>query len=244
MRDKSIFHSSIFYFVLIGLVYFCFNLHFSKSNLFLLYDSKRFYVAGVVLLACLWIILSKSVRYRIIRELQLLPMSIKLLFSVFTLSVIISTFNSNSVIFSVHHSLYYSGLFLLCCVLYQATNGQAAQIFKFNIVLSFLLFISVGIAFWLSVYFGQSVNNHTILSFSNPRFLNQVQVWLGIPLLYLSVLAVRRQKSSKIASTPISTSTLIHPLPGFKPGTFRLEGWCAIHSATVPFLMSDLNLLS
>ena len=209
MRDKSIFHSSIFYFVLVGLVYFCFNLHFSKNNLFLLYDSKRFYVAGVVLLACVWIILSKSTRYSIIRELQLLPVSIKLLFSVFTLAVLISTFNSNNVTFSVHYLLYYSGLFLLCCVLYQATHGQSAQIFKFNIVLSFLLFISVGFAFWLSVYFGQSVNKHTILSFSNPRFLNQVQVWLVIPLLYLSVLALKRQKSSRTTSFALMSSVAV-----------------------------------
>ncbi|MBY5946356.1 O-antigen ligase family protein [Photobacterium rosenbergii] len=111
--------------------------------------------------------------------------------------------------FSLHYLLYYSGLFMLCCVLYQATHGQAGQIFKFNIVLSFLLFISVGVAFWVSVYFGQSVNNHTILSFSNPRFLNQVQVWLVIPLLYLSVLALKRQKSSRTTSFALMLSVAV-----------------------------------
>ena len=209
MRDKSIFHSSIFYFVLIGLVYFCFNLHFTKNNIFLLYDSKRFYVAGTVVLSCAWVIVSKNIRYNIIMILRSLPMSIKLMLIVFALSVLISTFSSNKMVYSLYHLLYFFGLFLLCCILYQAAYNQVSKIYIFYVLLSFLLFISIGLAFWLSIYFGLDVNINTILSFSNPRFLNQVQVWIIIPLLYLTVLALKRQKGNRIVSVALMLSVSV-----------------------------------
>ena len=175
-------------------------MNFTKNNIFLLYDSKRFYVVGVILFTCLYVIFSKSTRYKVIMTLNSLPMSIKLPLILFALSVLISTFSSNSMIYSLHHLLYFFGLFLLCCILYQATYNKVSKIYEFYILISFLLFISIGSAFWLSIYFGLDVNINTILSFANPRFLNQVQVWLIIPLLYLSILALRRHQINRIIS--------------------------------------------
>ncbi|WEM45616.1 O-antigen ligase family protein (plasmid) [Photobacterium sp. DA100] len=120
-----------------------------------------------------------------------------------------STFNSDDVVFSARYFLYYLGLFFLCCALYNTVTNQVSQMYRFFAVISILLFLSVGMAFWLRIYFELEVNIHTIFSFSNPRFLNQIQVWLVIPLLYMSILNIKRNKNIIILNFALMLSVAV-----------------------------------
>ncbi|MGF1734579.1 O-antigen ligase family protein [Photobacterium satsumensis] len=211
MLRKSLLYNIIIYFVLIGLIYFCFNLHFSKNNLYLLYDSKRFYVGTVILLSCVFILVSKNIRNGIAHAVMDVPVWVKILIIMFALSMFISTLNSNKLAYSIHYYLYYAGLSILCCLLYDAVVQQKTQIYSLFCLLAILLFLSVGMAFWLTIYFGLDVNKYTMLSFSNPRFLNQVQIWLIVPLLYLAVLNEIRKRNNYFISLGLllSVATII-----------------------------------
>lgn len=73
-------------------------------------------------------------------------------------------------------------------------------------VITFCLFLSVAVAFYYRVKVGLPVNLRTILSFVNPRFMNQVHVWLIIPLAYLALLHKLRSRPSLIYTTLLSLS--------------------------------------
>ncbi|MCG6282432.1 O-antigen ligase domain-containing protein, partial [Vibrio diabolicus] len=69
-----------------------------------------------------------------------------------------------------------------------------ANLMGLALLLNGLLFFSVASAFWLLLYHREAVSNSTFFGFANPRFINQVHVWLVLPMAYLVVRARRRNR--------------------------------------------------
>ncbi|GAM69845.1 hypothetical protein JCM19236_5143 [Vibrio sp. JCM 19236] len=87
---------------------------------------------------------------------------------------------------------YYLGLLLLCTTL--TLNKHNKLIFELIALISALCFLSVFLGFVVSILYGDGETVWTILSYTNPRMMNQVQVWLIAPSLYL-VLVSRSLKA-------------------------------------------------
>ncbi|PSW15810.1 hypothetical protein C9J01_01990 [Photobacterium rosenbergii] len=211
MLQKSTLDNILLFFVFVGVIYFSLNFNFSKSDIFLLYDSKRFYVITLILLSSLFILLNSKVRTSAINDIQSLSLWVKGVLLLLLSGVLISSINSENYLYTLNYNLYYLGLFFLLCLMYQVLKKKKTGLYHLYAIISVLLFLSVAIAFWILVFLDLKVNIHTILSFSNPRFLNQVQVWLIIPLLYLAVLNKKRNKTNILVSISlvVNVATII-----------------------------------
>ncbi|MCG6450794.1 O-antigen ligase domain-containing protein, partial [Vibrio parahaemolyticus] len=107
---------------------------------------------------------------------------------------LIATLLSDYRISALTHWFYLVGLFLLLSVFFDYFRVARANLMGLALLLNGLLFFSVASAFWLLLYHREAVNNSTFFGFANPRFINQVHVWLVLPMAYLAVRARRRNR--------------------------------------------------
>ncbi|MBC7002821.1 O-antigen ligase family protein [Photobacterium sp. BZF1] len=195
MVDNKSYHNIVIFVLVMGLILFSFNIYIMRDEAQLLYDSKRFYVLGVIILSLVFILISKENRSEIVNSLVQLSGFNKFLLLMFIISTTVSTLQSNTIYYYSNFS-YLVGMMLLCCFLKGNVETDRYKLFQLSAVLLVLLFSSVSLFFLLRLYYNLDTNLHTIFSFVNPRFLNQVQVWLVIPTLYLVILSSIRNRSS------------------------------------------------
>lgn len=96
---------------------------------------------------------------------------------------------------------------LTAFVLFLGMSKFRGEMLNLFVIFMFLLFLSVASAYWISVFNQIDTSIHSILSFGNPRFLNQVQVWISLPVLYLAILSkFRNGKNYKLLIAILSAN--------------------------------------
>lgn len=197
MLIGSLFQRIILVFFYVSLILLCFNIFIPRDQVIYTYDIKRFFSLFTVAIFFIVVILSSSIREYIYNSANSLPYPIKICSLIFIITLFISDlFNSSYVFYSYLYDLYFIGIVGLVFLFLNEFQKSISIYFVMACLITYCLFASVAIAFYLRVSHGLYVNYHTILSFANPRFLNQVQIWFVLPILYLSVREKIRKKSS------------------------------------------------
>lgn len=193
----SICQRIILVFFYVSLIFLCFNIFIPRDQVIYTYDIKRFFSLFAVAIFFITVILFSTIREYIYNSFNSLPYPIKLCSSTFIITLLVSDlFNSSYVFYSYLYDLYFIGIVGLAFLFLNEFQKSKSIYFVMACLITYCLFASVAVAFYLRVSNGLYVNYYTILSFANPRFLNQVQVWFILPILYLSVREQIRKKSS------------------------------------------------
>lgn len=193
----SICQRIILVFFYVSLIFLCFNIFIPRDQVIYTYDIKRFFSLFTVAIFFIVVILFSTIREYIYNSVNSLACPIKICSSIFIIILLISDlFNSLYVFYSYLYDLYFIGIVGLVFLFLNEFQKSKSIYFVMACLITYCLFASVAVAFYLRVSHGLYVNYHTILSFANPRFLNQVQIWFVLPILYLSVREKIRKKSS------------------------------------------------
>ncbi len=181
----------------VSVIWLCFNIFIPRDQVIYTYDFKRFFSLFTATIFFIVVIISSSVREYIFNSVTSLPYLIKVCSLIFIFSLLISDFfNSSYVFYSYLYDFYFIGIIGLVFLFLNDFQKRKSIYFVMACLVTYCLFASVAVAFYLRVSHGLYVNYHTILSFANPRFLNQVQIWFVLPILYLSVREQIRKKSA------------------------------------------------
>lgn len=165
---------------LIGIAAFSFNLFIFQDDSVLLYDYKRIFVCGLVVLNSLLVSLSSQQRTQTLSQISSIDKRILSLLGALLLFAIIANLVGYYPIRGFIDLSYYLGLLLLCTTL--TLNKHNKLIFELIALISVLCFLSVFLGFVVSILYGDGETVWTILSYTNPRMMNQVQIWLIAPL--------------------------------------------------------------
>ncbi|MGL6258303.1 O-antigen ligase family protein [Vibrio sp. WXL210] len=196
MRQQHPLITNLLILFLMGIALFAFNPFIAREETLLLYDSKRFFAMAVIGLSLAAIALMPSVRQSIVASWQSLSLTTQSLVGVFLASSLIATLFALYPLGAVTHWLYLIGLTALLFTLQPIAYRERKRVWLYFCWISVLLFLSVALGFWMRLGQGLNVSQSTILSFVNPRFLNQVQIWLVIPIAYLVILQTRQGTST------------------------------------------------
>lgn len=187
-----------------SLIVFSFNVFIPRNQLLIIYDSKRLVVSLLLILFAAGLVVSARIRQPVIKVYQSLEQPVKGLVVVFVVSSMIATALSHYSISAPTQWFYLMGLFLLLGLFNSYFQSSRSVLFNLAMLLNVLLFLSVAVAFWTLLYHRVPVGTTTFYGFSNPRFINQVQVWLILPMAYLAVRALRRKKSAFLPLLSVS----------------------------------------
>ena len=171
----------------LGLVFFSFNTYIPRDNLILLYDSKRFFICFLLIINSIFICSSNILRKQHIELWLELSSRIKTLILVFFVFVAISTINAELTIPAVYDLAFLVSALLLVTTITLVSKEYTREILITLTLISVLLFLSVVSFVWLQLYHGYDITIHSTFGFTNIRFLNRIQVWLIIPIVYLYV---------------------------------------------------------
>ncbi|AXX58971.1 O-antigen ligase family protein [Vibrio vulnificus] len=180
--------------LLLGLVVFSFNPFLDRNDLLPLYDSKRLFVLFLLQITTLIVLFSTQQRQRIIDHWCSLTLLHRGLLSLFIASSLLATWLARYPLAAVLQWFYLAGLVLMLFVLRDVVKKQQARWFEYTLWLSAFLFLSIALAFWIRIVHQLNVNNFTLFGFANPRFLNQIHIWLIFPVVYLAAIAMKRGK--------------------------------------------------
>ncbi len=172
---------------LIGIAAFSFNLFIFQDDSVLLYDYKRIFVCTLVVLNASLILLSSSQRAWTLSSIASIDRKILSLIGILFIFSLIANLIGFYPMRGLVDLVYYLGLLLLCITFVQ--SKQSKLIFELISLISVLCFLSVFLGFIVSILYGEGKNIWTILSYTNPRMMNQVQVWLIPPSVYLIVIS-------------------------------------------------------
>ncbi|EKO3930374.1 O-antigen ligase domain-containing protein [Vibrio fluvialis] len=187
-----------------SLIVFSFNVFIPRNQLLFIYDSKRLVVSLLLILFAAGLVMSARIRQPVIKVYQSLELPVKGLVVVFIVFSMIATALSHYSVSAPTQWFYLAGLFLLLGLFNSYFQSSRSVLFNLALLLNVLLFLSVAVAFWTLLYHRVPVGTTTFYGFSNPRFINQVQVWLILPMAYLAVRALRRKKSAFLPLLSVS----------------------------------------
>ncbi|MBY8257060.1 O-antigen ligase domain-containing protein [Vibrio fluvialis] len=187
-----------------SLIVFSFNVFIPRNQLLFIYDSKRLVVSLLLILFAAGLVMSARIRQPVIKVYQSLEQPVKGLVVVFVVFSMIATALSHYSVSAPSQWFYLVGLFLLLGLFNSYFQSSRSVLFNLAMLLNVLLFLSVAVAFWTLLYHRVPVGTTTFYGFSNPRFINQVQVWLILPMAYLAVRALRRKKSAFLPLLSVS----------------------------------------
>lgn len=190
----SLFTRTLLTLILSGLVVFSFNPFLDRSDLLPLYDSKRLFVIAVIQILTLALLFSAKLRQRVIEHGLSLSRPNQIWIATLVVFTLIATWLARYPIAATLQWFYLAGLVLLIFALRDVLKRQQARLFEYAIWLSLFLFLSIALAFWIRIVHQLSVNNFTLFGFANPRFLNQIHIWLIFPVVYLAAIALKRGK--------------------------------------------------
>lgn len=189
------------YFLICILFGFLFHILFSfvlpNTNSVNLYDGKRFFVMMMLGLAWLSLCSHRNLS-NIKRRWKELDSTTQYLVSFLFIGVCFSFFYAQYPITAITQSLYLFGLVLLVFLMSICFYKKAKWFCYFVYLAAMVLILDVTLPFWVRIYLDMEVNKFTILNFSNPRFLNQIHVWLIFPLVYFTFLNIKRKRYPKL----------------------------------------------
>lgn len=195
MRRSALWQTLIIKLTLWSLIIFSFNVFIPRNQVLLIYDSKRLVVCLLIMLFAVGLLYSARLRQSVIALYGSLEQPTRTFAFGFAVLSLIATLLSDYRISALTHWFYLVGLFLLLSVFFDYFFRVArANLMGLALLLNGLLFFSVASAFWLLLYHHEAVSNSTFFGFANPRFINQVHVWLVLPMAYLAVRARRRNR--------------------------------------------------
>ncbi|WP_261815589.1 O-antigen ligase family protein [Vibrio gallicus] len=175
---------------LLSIMLFSFNLYVLPDEPVLVYDSKRLLLCGLIVAGCVWVLIASSVRQRVVGRIAgINPVMQGLLAVFFSLAFaadLLGLFPDKA----LPLYFYYCGLLILT-LLFSLEKPRYDTFKAFSGIIIFC-FLSVFVGFTVSNFAGDGSSIFTILSYANPRFLNQVQVWLVIPALYIALISKHR----------------------------------------------------
>ena len=177
----------------VGLVFFSFNTYIPRDNLILLYDSKRFFICFLLIINSIFICSSNILRKQHVESWVELNSRTKILILVFFAFVVLSTINAELTRPAVYDLAFLIGALLLVTTITLVSKEYAREILITLTLISVLLFLSVISFVWLQLYHGYDITIHSTFGFTNIRFLNRIQVWLIIPIVYLYVTSISPQ---------------------------------------------------
>ncbi len=172
----------LLFFILIGSVLLSFTPYW--LDIVTLYDNKRFFIIFYLLVTALLILFSYSIREKIITSILKLSITSKILISIALSFAVIANFTSLYWIKSQAVIAYTLMLFLTTTLLVGVVLQYVNLIFRLYVWLTLSIFISVLLYHLIATWLGYVPNYRYIFSFVNPRFINHVQIWLILPLLY------------------------------------------------------------
>lgn len=190
------------YFLICILFGFLFHILFSfvlpNTNSVNLYDGKRFFV--MMMLGLAWLSLCHYHNVCALkRAWQSLESITQYLLILLFLGVCFSFFYAQYPITAITQSLYLFGLVLLVFLMSICFYKKAKWFCYFVYLAAMILILDVTLPFWVRIYLDMEVNKFTILNFANPRFLNQIHVWLIFPLVYFTFLNIKRKRYPKLS---------------------------------------------
>lgn len=194
MRRSALWQTLIIKLTLWSLIIFSFNVFIPRNQVLLIYDSKRLVVCLLIMLFAVGLLCSARLRQSVIALYRSLEQPTRTFAFGFIVWSLIATLLSDYRISALTHWFYLVGLFLLLSVFFDYFRVARANLMGLALLLNGLLFFSVASAFWLLLYHHEAVSNSTFFGFANPRFINQVHVWLVLPMAYLAVRARRRNR--------------------------------------------------
>lgn len=194
---------------LMGIVFFSFNLFVLKDDIKGLYDYKRIFVCFLLIVMSIEILLSYEFRYKIIHQFNSLNPNVKFYLVIFFSSAEIA--NVFGLYFYRAHEdyFYFIGLMFFSAMIAMVCYQYRSRIFIYFTLISYLLFFSVIFGHWVAVAYNIELSFYSIISFANPRMLNQVQSWIIIPVMYFTIIAIRQSKFYLLAILPLALNFAI-----------------------------------
>ncbi|MEZ8823548.1 hypothetical protein AB6E04_04245 [Vibrio amylolyticus] len=175
--------------IFIGCLFFSFNTVMTRGDSLWMYDSKRLFVCAIVVLFCLGLALFKEHRLQFWSSFKTIsPLCGILVMSLLTFAAI-ANWQRVYVWTSQENLFYIIGLSLVSACLVPIVRHHRVLVYQYFSWISIFLFLSIGSVFWFRAYMQLPESIHTIL---NPRFINQVQIWLLIPIFYLTIICTRK----------------------------------------------------
>ncbi|MFM2589003.1 O-antigen ligase family protein [Vibrio sp. TBV020] len=181
---------------LLGLLVFSFNLFIPRHEPFLLYDSKRLFIILILSLSMLLCCFSKQTSIAIHYEYKHLQTHNRILLITFLVFTLLATAFGKYQPAATLQLLYMLGLFILAVQLKQTIYSQKLRVLQYLMWMSVFLMLSVFAGYWTWLAHGLPVNIHSMFGFVNARFINQIHVWLVIPIAYLALIKLRRKQRS------------------------------------------------
>ncbi|WED21268.1 hypothetical protein L3Q72_11535 [Vibrio sp. JC009] len=158
------------------------------------FDLKRIFICVVVIANCLLLILSSSLKKQFLFRTKSIEKKTALLLTVFLFFVIISnTFFSLYFVRAQLDFFYLLGLALLTTTISTGTICDRQVIYRYFSAITTVLFLSVMAGHWVHSSVETVPHIRSILNFANPRYINQIQIWLIVPALYLVLISYKRR---------------------------------------------------
>ncbi|OIQ25679.1 MAG: hypothetical protein BM561_04565 [Vibrio sp. MedPE-SWchi] len=155
-----------------------------------MYDSKRLFVCAIIVIFCLGLTLFKAHRLQFWSSFTLIsPLCGILVMSLLTFAAI-ANWQRVYVWNSQENFFYIVGLTIVAASLVPIVRHHRVLVYQYFSWISIFLFLSIGSVFWFRAYMQLPESVHTIL---NPRFINQIQIWLLIPIFYLTIICTRKR---------------------------------------------------
>ncbi|MGY0614159.1 O-antigen ligase family protein [Vibrio sp. FJH11] len=171
-------------FILVGTVILSFTPYWLDP--ITLYDNKRFFTIFYLLMTATVVIFSYPIRKNIIQSFLSLSRSSQIfIFLALCYAFFVNFFSlywvKSQAVFT------YTLLFIIViAILHPIVLESKLLILRLYIWLTCAMFLSVVIYHWISTSIGVTPNYRSIFSFVNPRFINYIQIWLILPLLYFA----------------------------------------------------------
>ncbi|QIA64064.1 O-antigen ligase domain-containing protein [Vibrio astriarenae] len=198
MRQAHNIQTVLILIIMFGLVVFSFNPFISRDEPLLLYDIKRLFVIVVIGFALTCNLANNQLKSTTYNSWFTLERESKYVLITIIASSIISTLIAKYPLGAATQWAYILGLIMMTFILKPIAFLERKRIWQYYCWISVLLFFSVAFGFWIRVSHGLNASQFTILSFANPRFLNQVHVWLIIPIAYLCVLQLKHNQRAEL----------------------------------------------
>ncbi|MGF1719958.1 hypothetical protein L4D20_07930 [Vibrio kyushuensis] len=175
--------------IFIGCLFFSFNTVMTRGESLWMYDSKRLFVCAIIVVFCLGLALFKEHRFQFWSTFSnVTPLCTALVMALFTFAAI-ANWQRVYVWNAQENYFYILGLAIVATSLVPILRHHRVLVYQYFSWISIFLFLSIASVFWFRAYMQLPESIHSIL---NPRFINQVQIWLLIPIFYLTIMCNRK----------------------------------------------------
>ena len=149
-----------------------------------LFDNKRFFIIFYLLCTAIVLLVSWSVREKVIVSLSTLSRTNGVLLALAVAAATVANFTSLYWVKSQAVFSYALMLMIVTTLLTGVILKHKNIILRLYVWLTFTIFLSVFLFHILATWQGDIPNYRYLFSFVNPRNINHIQIWLILPLLY------------------------------------------------------------